>query len=345
MKQSQWQQAYEQAPASFMRRMDTTMKQLKEEEPMKKQLFRTASLALAALMILTCTAFALSATGVLDTFHPRFSPLPTAQNLIQTSFDQIGGDNDYFTLTVREALSDGYRMRTVYEYRAKSDDIFLYALDFCEDDLVSIDGQQFTYQQLAEGKTCVEVGMPYLAATQQEDGSNPVDGISDFSDFLYESPTVLIVWEEKSAIAAQDVQQYTYRYVAQGKEAQSDTLSFRIVNAANVQRYTILPCEGEHFACLGGQLILSPLYTYTIADVQLKESIENIDFWLCDGEGNRYDASSGGASLPDAQGITTFSVASTAMETLPAQLQLMMGQYGPFQQIECLPLTLEAAAK
>lgn len=345
MKQTQWQQAYEQAPASFMHRMDTTLKQLKEEEPMKKQLFRTACLALSALMILTCTAFALSATGVLDTFQPRFSPLPTAQNLIQTNFEQTGGDNEYFTLTVREALSDGYRMRTVYEFRAKSEDIFLYALDFCEDDVVSIDGQQFTYQQLAEGKKCVEVGLPTLPAAQQSSSDNPVECVSDYGDFLYESPDVLIVWEEKSAVSAQDVQQYTYRYVAQGMEAQTDTVSFRIVNAANVQTYTILPCEGERFACLGGQIILSPLYTYTIAEVQTKEALDTIDFWLCDGDENRYDASSGGITLPDEQGVCTYAASSTALETLPEKLQLMMAHYGPFEKIECLPLTLEAAAE
>ena len=35
MKQSDWQRAYEQAPASFTGRMETTLAHLKEEEPMK----------------------------------------------------------------------------------------------------------------------------------------------------------------------------------------------------------------------------------------------------------------------------------------------------------------------
>lgn len=35
MKQSNWQRAYEQAPASFTGRMETTLAHLKEEEPMK----------------------------------------------------------------------------------------------------------------------------------------------------------------------------------------------------------------------------------------------------------------------------------------------------------------------
>ena len=45
MKQSNWQRAYEQAPASFTGRMETTLAHLKEEEPMKKLSLRIVCIA------------------------------------------------------------------------------------------------------------------------------------------------------------------------------------------------------------------------------------------------------------------------------------------------------------
>ena len=98
MKQSDWQRAYEQAPASFTGRMETTLAHLKEEEPMKKLSLRIVCIAAAAVLALMGTAIALTATGVLDTYTD-IQPLPTAQSLVQKDFDQQGGENDLFTLT------------------------------------------------------------------------------------------------------------------------------------------------------------------------------------------------------------------------------------------------------
>ena len=52
MKQSDWQRAYEQAPASFTGRMETTLAHLKEEEPMKKLSLRIVCIAAAAVLAL-----------------------------------------------------------------------------------------------------------------------------------------------------------------------------------------------------------------------------------------------------------------------------------------------------
>lgn len=91
MKQSNWQRAYEQAPASFTGRMETTLAHLKEEEPMKKLSLRIVCIAAAAVLALMGTAIALTATGVLDTYT-GIQPLPTAQSLVQKDFDQQGGE-------------------------------------------------------------------------------------------------------------------------------------------------------------------------------------------------------------------------------------------------------------
>ena len=55
MKQSNWQRAYEQAPASFTGRMETTLAHLKEEEPMKKLSLRIVCIAAAAVLALMGT--------------------------------------------------------------------------------------------------------------------------------------------------------------------------------------------------------------------------------------------------------------------------------------------------
>ena len=341
MKQSDWQRAYEQAPASFTGRMETTLAHLKEEEPMKKLSLRIVCIAAAAVLALMGTAIALTATGVLDTYT-GIQPLPTAQSLVQKDFDQQGGENDLFTLTVREALCDGYRARIVYEYRAKSADTFLCGLDFCSGDSVDIDGQEYTFDQLAAGRKPVEVGLPTLHGASDE-GVNPVSGTGGTADYLYESPDVLILWEEFAAVSGQDVQQYDYSYFPNGRENRvTETLSFRIRNAAEVREYAIPAFEGQRFACRGGRLILSPLYTYMVVDVQLRQQIENCDIWLCDAQGSRYEVASGSAAMPDEQGFETYTSLLSPMETLPDTLQLLLGTYGPFEPLESIAFQPEA---
>ena len=341
MKQSDWQRAYEQAPASFTGRMDATLAQLKEEEPMKRISVRVVCIAAAIVLALMGTAIALTATGVLDTYAD-VRPLPTAQSLVQKAFDQQGGENDLFTLTVREALCDGYRTRIVYEYRAKSADIFLYGLDFASGDSTEIDGQEYTFDQLAAGRRLVEVSLPVLDSASDQDG-NPVKGTAGTADYLYESPDVLILWEEFAAVSSQDAQQYSYSYFPNGRENRvSEPLAFRIRNAAEVKEYAIPAFEGERFACHGGRLILSPLYTYMIVDVQISQEVENRDIWLCDAQGNRYDMATGSASAPDAQGFETYTSLLSPMEELPDTLQLLLATYGPFEPLESVAFQPEA---
>lgn len=341
MKQSDWQRAYEQAPTSFTGRMETTLAHLKEEEPMKKLSLRIVCIAAAAVLALMGTAIALTATGVLDTYT-GIQPLPTAQSLVQKDFDQQGGENYLFTLTVREALCDGYRTRIVYEYRAKAADIFLYGLDFCSGDSVDIDGQEYTFEQLAAGRRPVRVSMPTPAGAS-DDSVNPVGGAADTADFLYESPGVLILWKEFAAVSSQDAQQYSYSYFPNGSESRvTEPLAFRIRNAAEIKEYAIPAFEGERFACRGGRLILSPLYTYMIVDVQLRQEIQNRDIWLCDAQGNRYEVASGSAATPDEQGFETYTSLLSPMEELPDTLQLLLSAYDPFEPLESIAFQPEA---
>lgn len=163
------------------------------------------------------------------------------------------------------------------------------------------------------------------------------------ADYLYESPDVLILWEEFAAVSGQDVQQYDYSYFPNGRENRvTETLSFRIRNAAEVREYAIPAFEGQRFACRGGRLILSPLYTYMVVDVQLRQQIENCDIWLCDAQGSRYEVASGSAAMPDGQGFETYTSLLSPMETLPDTLQLLLGTYGPFEPLESIAFQPEA---
>ena len=67
MKQSDWQRAYEQAPASFTGRMETTLAHLKEEEPMKKLSLRIVCIAAAAVLAVLCAVVLVFWMGNLST--------------------------------------------------------------------------------------------------------------------------------------------------------------------------------------------------------------------------------------------------------------------------------------
>ena len=139
------------------------------------------------------------------------------------------------------------------------------------------------------------------------------------------------------------MQQYDYSYFPNGRENRvTETLSFRIRNAAEVKEYAIPAFEGQRFACRGGRLILSPLYTYMVVDVQIKQQIENCDIWLCDAQGNRYESASGSAATPDEQGFETYTSLLSPMETLPDTLQLLLGTYGPFEPLESVAFQPQA---
>lgn len=345
MKERNWQDAYEPAPTSFTQRMNDTLAQLKEEEkPVKKMSFRAAAILAAALLLaLTSTAYALSRFGILDTYTDRVKPLPTAEGLVQQDFAQTGGENEYFTLTIREALSDGYRVRYVYEYKAKSDDVFLYAMDVMGENTVSIGGQAMSLDEIrALRPRFVDVGTP-RPVEKADTANNPTSGLSDFGDCYYEDIDTLIVWMEIEAPNTDAVRSYLCGYKPDDGEWSQTELSFRTLNAAEVKTVDVGAVQGEKFEAWNIKLVFSPIYTYAFFDTKLAADVnpDEIFFELLDDQGKRLNVNQGSGTLPDEELRQSWINAMEPLDTVPEEMQLQLYSYGPYEAIEAVTIKVK----
>ncbi len=72
---------------------------------MKRNIRRTVCLAIAAILLLTGAGIAATRLGIFDFFAAGITPLPGAEDLVETNLGNV--ENELATLTVEEALFDG----------------------------------------------------------------------------------------------------------------------------------------------------------------------------------------------------------------------------------------------
>ncbi len=184
-----WADAREDVPASFQASLDRTLNGLKEEKPMKRKLSGAVLIAALITALVLGTAYAVvNYQGILDTYHTK--PLDGAENYIQNNFEGIVYENDWYTVKVREALTDGITARIMMEYTAKDEKTFL--IDEAEDDECGIQiGDDETIKPIAEWRKGYEhvvcIGLPKFVDVEM-DGS--------FGSELHVSANQMLIWWE-----------------------------------------------------------------------------------------------------------------------------------------------------
>lgn len=108
MKESDWQNLFGKAPASFLNQVDGALKRL-EEDNMKRRYKLSAVLIAAALTVVLVAGAAIAATNLrlfelLDTAEP-IVPLEGAEEMIVTDLGTV--ENELVRLDVEEAVYDG----------------------------------------------------------------------------------------------------------------------------------------------------------------------------------------------------------------------------------------------
>ncbi len=119
MKREEWRRAYEPLPDSLAVRVERTLSQLEEERIVKKHVLRTVIIVCVLVLLLGGTALAMARQfGVGDFLGWMYGEelKPGAQELVD--YPQASKRVGDVTVTVREAIWDGFAGHLVIEYRS-----------------------------------------------------------------------------------------------------------------------------------------------------------------------------------------------------------------------------------
>lgn len=110
-----------QTPDGFDARQDALLMRLTAGHESVRGHFgkRTWAVVLAAVLLLTCGAA--GAAGYLGLAGFWYKAKPEAEGLIQSGFEQVGGEVGGLSFTVKEAVCDGHSMEVLVEVRGPED--------------------------------------------------------------------------------------------------------------------------------------------------------------------------------------------------------------------------------
>lgn len=319
-----WADARETIPASFQAAFNQTLNSLQEEQPVKKNIARTALLAALITALLLGTAYAvMNAAGLMDTYHT--TPLAGTKKYIQTDFDQIAYENDLYTVRVVEALTDGVTARIMFEYAAKDKDALV--VSEIEDDECTIDiGPAHTkkrvYEWAKDASRVIRISLPGIKELE-EDGTMGSD--------THVSPNVMRVWWEFPAPKEKDaLLTATDGYEASPGEWVIDgEWQFRLKNTMDQTRVVKVDKLDSGILHLTDMTItFTPIYTYVdytmrvdgIDAVQAAHGVVYGDFY--DAEGNPIKSGGGHGSDMDENGTAIYRELLQPVEEIPERFKL-----------------------
>lgn len=333
-----WADARVETPASFQTSIDRTLKSLKEEKPMKKNVVRTILLAALIVALLLGTAYAVvSFTGILDTYHTK--PLDGTEAFVQNDFGGAVYENEWYSVRVREALTDGITARVMLEYTAKDANALLVAETEDEDVAFEIDGALKRFNEWAKGRSHVVcVGLPNFLG---------IDANGSFGNEEHISPTQLLVWYEfKTGDALNAPLGVSEAWRVDGGEWQfetqipeGDTCRYEaawfitLKNAVcDIRTVKLESAEAGILHLSNITFTFSPIYTYAdytlrvdgLDAVKAAHATHYADFYAMDG--TQVTSGGGYGALADENGAYVYHEQLEAMTDIPKELTLKYTQ-------------------
>lgn len=162
----------------------------KEKKIVKRTSFRLAVVIAVICVLCAGTALALTNTwGILDFMSGRMNGvevLPEAAGIVQTDVSQSGGQTDFATFTVREAVFDGQNAYIVVDIQPSGSDDLLLGLDANPSDPVGNLGPLFTEKSGTIANYARENNKKLVYT------SLSIEGVNQSIDFLLEDDYTLV---------------------------------------------------------------------------------------------------------------------------------------------------------
>lgn len=347
MTNSDWNNAFGDAPRSFENRVKKTVEQMQangNHQPIKRTAKPCFALIAAAFTVLLIgTAVALSSLGVLDTLNENLRAFlqPAATELVQTSVRQTAEQPRHAAYTAEQAINDGHQIYTTVRVHA-DDGVLL--MDIDAEGSMSVDhwkgyeyqyeGQTFSNRAYTTNRMLVQAELGAVDASGERLSTSTPEVTYDGEDILY---TIAYPADVEGAY----LHLSTYE-VYSDEKPHSERLSFGTlkldVPVTDTRSYYTaeLPVTVSY---QDGELLLTELtveqtpiatyvnYTYDAADptddlmaLNLQDGIRPI--WV-DDQGESYPEGDCGSTLGrDASGKTRCTITYRAFEQIPDHMNI-----------------------
>ena len=200
------------ADASFSSRVHQTLATLrKEEEQQVKKTYVSIALVAALVLVAAVAIAAASQWGILDFFNNRQNMpevLPEASSMIQENIPQEGGETEWATFILQQALHDGSGLYMTLAVQPKDPSYMPIGLDVEATDPVSNLGPAYAHLDMSVREYAKQSGKKLLHTSIYDEGAAMgYVGIVQTLDFVQESDDTLIYMVQGTAEAEGDTVQ------------------------------------------------------------------------------------------------------------------------------------------
>lgn len=186
------------ADEHFVLHVHQTLAQLNKEEQPVKKLSTGLVIAVSILLIAAVAIAAATQWGILDFFNRQgnsASVLPEAAQMIQKQIAQEGGQTDYASFSLREAVFDGHDVYLVLAAKPANDKILLIGPDLEPDDHMSNFGPLFDMSSTTVAEYAAQSGKEQIVRVSIADSEmlRGEDGVVGSIDFIMEEDGTLVL--------------------------------------------------------------------------------------------------------------------------------------------------------